>query len=178
MTALLTNTPLIETENLILRAPQPGDWPQWDDFARSDRARYIGGPYTQGKSWRAFGHAVGMWVLRGFGSFIVTERGSNTAIGMTGPWFPADWPEKELGWTMWRDDLEGKGLMFEAASAARDFAFGQLGWDTAVSYIEAGNIRSVALAQRLSAVLDPDAPLMETDKEVLVYRHPRPEGLS
>lgn len=173
MTAHLANTPMLETENLILRAPKPADWPQWDGFAQSDRARYIGGPYTQGKSWRAFGHAVGMWALRGYGSFIITRKGDDTGLGMTGPWHPADWPERELGWTMWSDALEGKGVMYEAASAARRHAFETLKWDTAVSYIDADNIRSIRLAERLGATLDAAAQVPEgfTDVEVRVYRH-------
>ena len=174
MTALLTNTPVIETENLVLRAPQPGDWPHWDRFAQSQRAQYIGGPYDLKGSWRGLCHAVGMWVMRGYGSFIITERGDNTALGMTGPWFPADWPEKELGWTMWSDAHEGKGVMFEAAQAARDYAYATLGWRSPVSYISAGNARSIALAKRLGAVLDEDAPHPFSDHPVVVYRHPGP----
>jgi len=170
----LTGTPVIETQRLILRGPQPGDWEPWRAFAMSERAQYIGGPYTLGGAWRAAGHAAGHWVMRGFGSFIVTIKGDDTAIGMTGPWYPADWPEKEIGWTMWRDDLEGKGLMFEAACAARDYAFETLRWDTAVSYIDAPNTRSINLAERMGAWHDTKAKTMDTDKEVLVYRHPRP----
>jgi RimJ/RimL family protein N-acetyltransferase len=170
----LTGTPTLETERMILRAPKGKDWEQWHPFAQSQRAQYIGGPYDLGSSWRACGHAVGMWLMRGYGSFIMTLKGDDTAIGMTGPWHPANWPEPELGWTMWRDDLEGTGLMFEAAAAARDYAFDVLGWQTAVSYIDAPNARSIALAKRLGAVHDPDAAVFESDKEVLVYRHPNP----
>lgn len=170
----LAGAPTIETERLVLRAPIAADWEAWRPFAMSDRAQYIGGPYDLGGAWRAFGHAIGHWVLRGYGSFAVTRRGDDTAIGMTGPWFPANWPEQELGWTIWREDLEGTGLMFEAAAAARDYAFSTLGWQTAVSYIDAPNARSIALAERLGAAHDPDAQAPAYDHEVLVYRHPAP----
>ena len=162
---------MLETERLVLRAPTAMDWDMWRPFAMSERARYIGGPYTLGTAWRAFGHVIGHWVLRGYGSFAVTLKGDDTAIAMTGPWFPANWPEKEIGWTMWRADLEGTGLMFEAASAARTFAFDTLGWETAVSYIDAPNARSIRLAERLGAVRDPSAALPDGDKETVVYRH-------
>ncbi|MEL7116898.1 MAG: GNAT family N-acetyltransferase [Pseudomonadota bacterium] len=169
MTVSLTHMPVIETERLILRGPKPADWAPWRDFAMSGRARFIGGPYALGGAWRAFCHVSGMWAMRGIGSFVVTYKGHDNALGMTGPWVPADWPEPELGWTMWRDDLEGTGLMFEAAVGARDYAFETLGWTTAVSYIHAENKRSIRLAERLGAHRDDAAE--RPHPEDLVYRH-------
>jgi len=175
VTVTLTDTPVLETERLILRAPQAGDWPAWRDFALTERAQFVGGPYALGTAWRAFGHVVGMWVLRGFGSFVFTEKVSGTPIGLTGPWYPEDWPEPELGWTVWSPEVEGKGLAHEAASAARDYAYRSLGWDTAVSYIHRDNARSIALAKRLGATLDDSAPAPHEDD--LVFRHPAPGAL-
>lgn len=166
------DTPMLETERLMLRSPRAQDWEAWHPFAMSERAQYIGGPHTLGTAWRGFCHIAGMWLVRGYGGFIVTLKGDEQAIGMVGPWFPADWPEKELGWTLWRADLEGTGLMFEAASAARDFAFDVLDWDTAVSYIHRDNTRSVRLAERLGAVRDDAAE--RPHEEDLVYRHGAP----
>lgn len=180
MIARLADTPVLETERLTLRAPQMSDWDRWWGFTQDDRARFVrgDGPPQLGKAWRAFAHVVGMWALRGYGSFVFCLRGSDDALGMTDPWHPMDWPERELGWTVWRPEAEGKGLAFEAAARARDFAFRDLGWETAVSYIDPGNARSIALAGRLGAVRDPQAeppePLAGTP--ALVFRHPRPEA--
>ncbi|MGI9393987.1 MAG: GNAT family N-acetyltransferase, partial [Boseongicola sp.] len=93
-------------------------------------------------------------------------------------WYPEDWPEPEIGWTVWAAEAEGEGFAFEAAKAARDFAFRELGWTTAVSYIDDGNDRSVALAERLGAWRDDAAETPDNDEPpVLVYRHPVPEVL-
>jgi RimJ/RimL family protein N-acetyltransferase len=175
----LADTPILTTERLTLRAPRMDDYPAWEAFFASDRARFIGGPGTTRTAWRAFAHVVGMWALKGLGSFVITRTDQDKPLGMTGPWAPQDWPENELGWTIWTTEAEGQGLAFEAASAARDFAFRDLGWTTAVSYIDHGNDRSVALAERLGASLDPDAPVPTKDDgpKVMVYRHPAPEGL-
>lgn len=167
-------TPRLTTARLTLRAPQAGDWPHWRAFAGSDRARFVGGPIDEAKSWRAFGHVIGMWVLRGYGTFVFHETGSDQALGMCGPWRPVDWPEAELGWTVWSAQAEGKGFAFEAVQAARDHAFGPLGWTTAVSYIDPQNARSIALAERLGAVVDPTATPPVFDNPTLVYRHPTP----
>jgi RimJ/RimL family protein N-acetyltransferase len=166
----------LHTDRLTLRAPQASDWPAFRDFLRSDRAHFIRpDDIDDGKIWRAFGHVIGMWVLRGYGSFVYTLTGSDKPLGLTGPWFPEGWPEREIGWTVWDAASEGKGIVREAAHAARAYAYGTLGWDTAVSYIDPANSRSIALAVRLGAVLDPNAASPGTDP-CLVYRHPAPEA--
>lgn len=170
--------PTLITDRLILRTPRIDDFDAWHAFAISKRARYIGGPFDGlGTTWRAFAHVAGMWALRGYGSFVFSEKGADIPLGMAGPWYPADWPEQELGWTVWSPEAEGKGYAYEAATAARDYAYKTLGWATAVSYIAPANARSIALAERLGATLDPDAPQPHPDDPCLVYRHPAPGAL-
>lgn len=168
------DTPVLQTERLTLRAPQLGDWEPLAEFLTSDRAQYVGGPLARDRAWRGFGHLVGHWVLRGYGMFFVTLTGTRTAIGMAGPWFPEGWPEQEIGWTMFTPESEGKGYAHEATVAARAYAFGDLGWKTAVSYINPGNLRSITLARRLGARLDPEAATVPGEPMV-VYRHAKPE---
>lgn len=177
MTPVLANTPVLETERLKLRAPHRDDWPTWRAFMASERSQFVrprNEETTDGKAWRAFGHAIGHWVMRGYGSLVFTLKDNNTALGMTGPWHPEGWPERELGWTTWLSDAEGQGYAYEAACAARLYAFETLGWDTAVSYIDPENTRSIALAERLGATRDPNAK-NPFDEPCLVYRHPTPE---
>jgi len=170
------DTPVLQTERLLLRAPQLRDWEPLAEFLTSDRAQFVGGPLAREKAWRGFGHLVGHWVLRGYGMFFVTPKGSDIAVGMVGPWFPEGWPEQEIGWSMFHPEAEGKGYAFEAAAATRTHVFADLGWKTAVSYIAPGNVRSVALALRLGARLDPDAAKVEGE-DMVVYRHPVSAGL-
>lgn len=177
----LSPTPVLETERLVLRAPAARDWEHWRDFFMSERSRWIrsGAPEPEeALAWRAWAGVIGHWVMRGWGSFVITTHDSDRGLGMTGPWAPINWPEYEIGWTMWSAENEGKGLMAEAAAAARDHAFRTLGWKTAVSYIAPANTRSRALAERLGAVIDPNAAPFPGDAEALVYRHPCPEDLA
>ena len=178
MTPHLADIPVLETERLTLRGPRMDDYPVWEAFFASDRSSFVGGPVGKRDAWRAFGHLAGMWALKGCGSFVITEKGSDAAIGSCGPWVPEDWPEAELGWTLWTEDAAGKGYAFEAVTAARVYAYGTLGWTTAVSYIDVGNDRSETLAKRLGACLDTDAPTPDKDPTLLVYRHPAPEALA
>lgn len=179
MTVALTQTPVLETGRLRLRAPGAADWPVWLAFTKSERSRFVrAGELDDGQAWRALGHVIGHWVLRGWGNFVFTLKNDDDALGMTGPWCPAGWPERELGWSVWSAESEGRGYAFEAVQAARAHAFAELGWDTAVSYIDPANLRSIALAERLGAVRDQDAmlPAGYGPDEIRVYRHPRPEA--
>lgn len=178
MTPHLTGAPVIETERLLLRAPVAGDWPAWRDFALSDRSQFVrAADIDEGKAWRAFGHIVGHWVLRGFGQFIITRHGSDAPLGSIGPWYPIDWPEPEIGWTLWDGAAEGTGIAFEAVTAARAHAFRDLGWTRAVSYIANDNIRSQRLAQRLGCRIEPGAPL-PGQTPAGVWVHPAPGAIA
>ncbi|NNF23888.1 MAG: GNAT family N-acetyltransferase [Rhodobacteraceae bacterium] len=165
--------PTLETERLILRAQRVEDFEPFAAFLGSERARHTGGPVTNRlQAWRGFAHVAGQWLLRGYSSFVMEAKATGEPIGLVGPWMPETWPEPEIGWSLWSAEAEGKGLAFEGARASLDYAFGALGWTTAVSYIERGNAGSIALAKRLGAVRD-DAAAFPPDNEEppLVYRH-------
>ena len=70
------------------------------------------------------------------------------------------------------DGFEGKGHAFEAASLARDFAFGTLGLSMSASAILTRTMRSIRLAERLGAVRDETAAT-PNGEPCLVYRHTR-----
>ena len=144
---------MIDTARLTLRRPEESDWPAYRAYRLSARST---SPMPEGAAWTHFAAFFGHWTLRGFGRFIATLQGR--AIGHFGPFFPEGHPERELTWTLWDPALEGQGYAHEAALATRDHAFGPLGWTTAVSYIDPGNLRSQTLAARLGAVRDPVAP--------------------
>ncbi len=161
----------LETERLVLRRLAAGDADGYVAFCRSRRARFAGGVRSAAAAWRDFAAELGHWALRGYGMFAVTERGGDdTCLGIVGPWYPEGWPEREVGWLMWAG-AEGKGYAAEAARACLAHAFGPLGWDSAVSYIDENNARSIALAEKLGATLDAGAATPSAD--TLVYRHPR-----
>jgi RimJ/RimL family protein N-acetyltransferase len=166
----------LSTDRLILRRPHAGDWEPFREFEMSDRSKYIGGPLDLAKTWRVFASELGHWDIRGYGMWTVTIKGSDDGIGMIGPWHPIDWPETEIGWMIWSDKYQGTGIAFEAATAAVTHAWDVLKWKTTVSYIDPQNRRSIALAKKLGAVLDPDAQQPNPDWTCLVYRHPKPQG--
>ncbi|MEM8871251.1 MAG: GNAT family N-acetyltransferase [Pseudomonadota bacterium] len=174
MTVTLSQTPVLETERLMLRAIDPQDLEPAIAFLSSDRAGYVGGGANkdQGHCWRIVASLIGHWVLRGTGPFTLMEKSSGKPLGSVGPFYPQGRPERELSWTIWSPEAEGSGFAFEAVMAIREHVYHDLGWETAVSYIDPSNTRSIALARRLGGVLDPDAP--REDANDLVFRHPKP----
>lgn len=167
----MTRAATLATDRLVLRRPEPRDVEGYIAFGQSLRARWSVGVRGRAESWRDFAAVLGHWQMRGWGLFAVTLPGDDACRGLVGPWFPDGRPEPEIAWLLWAAD-EGRGYATEAARAARAHAYGALGWPTAVSYIEEGNTRSIAVAERLGATLDAAAPTLRDT--VRVYRHPAP----
>ncbi|MEL6125883.1 MAG: GNAT family N-acetyltransferase [Pseudomonadota bacterium] len=173
----LTGIPTLETERLVLRPPASRDVDACITFYASERARFVGGPSAEHDAWVIMSRILGHWAMRGFGLWALTLKGDDRIRGVFGHWKPGTRPENEIGWSLWDPTLEGKGYAHDAALACRTHAYDVLGWKTAVSYIAYENDRSVALAKRLGAWEDPDAPRIE-GKEHYVFRHPGPEALA
>lgn len=161
----------LTTERLILRRPEARDAAAVTDFFMSERSAMTGGHLPRGEAWRKTALNFGHWDIRGYGLWAVTAKGCDTILGLVGPNYPEGWPETEIGWIM-LDGSEGKGYAFEAAQAAILDARQRLGWTTIVHYIRAENARSIALAERLGATVDPDAALPRCDIPAFVYRQP------
>lgn len=160
--------PILETERLILRQMTRADFGAYFGVLRSERSNYMGGPYDNKVAWHYFASDLGSWLLDGFGYWAAAIKGSELPIVFTGITHPPNFPERELGWFATAEG-EGKGYAYEAARAALNWAFGPRKLTTLVSYIDRDNARSIALAKRLGAHLDPDAKA--PDPTDLVFRH-------
>jgi RimJ/RimL family protein N-acetyltransferase len=174
----LAGAPVLEIGRLVLRAPEARDREPCASLAATERVRFIGGRWHRAGAWRMFCQVIGTWVARGCGSFVPTRRCEGRAIGLVAPRHPIDWPEPEIGWTIWDPAAEEAGHAREAARAARGHAREILGWETAVSHIDPENVRSVRLAERLGAVRGDAAAHPFGDDPCLVYRHPAPAAPS
>jgi RimJ/RimL family protein N-acetyltransferase len=141
----------IETERLILRMPERGDFDQYAKLqADPDAARHIGGVLTRAAAWRKFLQMPGAWWLQGYAMFTVTEKASGEWLGQAGPWQPEGWPGTEVGWALKRAAW-GKGYAREAAIATIDWAFHDLNWTEVIHSIDAENFPSRKLAERLGS---------------------------
>ena len=133
----------------------------------------MGGPRSEAEAWRSLAAMAGHWALRGYGFFSICLRGETEACGLTGAHRPGHYPEVEIGWSLWSEQVEGKSIAHEATLAARDWARGRLPGTSFVSYIDPDNARSIALATRLGAQHDTNATHPFGDEPCHVYRHPQ-----
>ena len=166
----MTSIPTLTTARLVLRPPVAADFDAYAPMMASERARFMGGPFDRKTAWGMFCHDVAGWSLFGIGSLKIVDQASGTLLGQVGINHGPLFPEPELGWMLY-DGQEGKGYATEAAGALRDWAFATTQLASLVSYVDAGNIASQKVAERLGGMLDPAAE--RHDPQDLVYRHLR-----
>jgi len=143
---------VIETPRLLLRPLQRQDFEAWAAMmADEETTWFLGGVQDRSIAWRSFMCVAGAWHLEGFAMFSVVEKSTGRWIGRVGPWRPEGWPGTEVGWTICRDRW-GRGYATEAATAAIDWAFAELGWTDVIHAIPPDNVMSQGVARRLGSV--------------------------
>ncbi|WP_424969859.1 GNAT family N-acetyltransferase [Dinoroseobacter sp. S76] len=166
--------PVLETQRLSLRGPDPQDYPNFKATFASYRSRFMGGPLNPYETWMLYAAEIGHWEIRGFGMWMIHDKLTDETYGMAGGWQPAKWPEREIAWIIWPEKA-GKGFALEATHACRRYFYNESGWDGAVSYLDPMDLNSIRLAERLGAVKDKAAATVAGDD--VVYRHPSPDTL-
>ncbi len=156
---MTVSIPVFEEGRLRYRAPRMPDFEAWAEFRASDRSKCVGGPYSRGNAFDSFCEITGHWDLRGYGRWLIADRDTDEPLGVVGLFYPEDWPEPEIAWSLFAA-AEGKGIATEAAMFSRAYAYDVLGWSTAISCSMTGNTRSEALARRMGATFERE------------YRHP------
>ena len=167
-------TPIVlETERLILRMWREDDFEQYAKIcADPEVMRFLGGkPFSLTESWRHMASMIGHWHLRGYGQWVVEEKGSGKLLGRLGFLNPAGWPGFEIGWTLGREHW-GKGFATEGARRALDYAFTELDKTHVISCIHPENSPSIRVAERLGEKLEGESEILGI--KVLVYGVDRP----
>jgi RimJ/RimL family protein N-acetyltransferase len=161
--------PTLATERLSLRAVREEDVePLYQLMQDPDVVRYIGDRRIPSRQdcWRSIAGWIGHWALRGYGLWAVEERDSGDFIGRVGFINPAEWPGPEVGYALGRR-WWGRGYATEAARAAMDWGFEQIGFEELISLIDPDNAASIRVAERLGETLRGDTELW--GHRVLVY---------
>jgi RimJ/RimL family protein N-acetyltransferase len=167
--------PTLETERLTLRPFRENDLTAfWELSQDPDVVRHVGDRHvpTLQETWRAIAGWIGHWALRGYGQWAIEDRASGRIIGRTGIINPAEWPGPEVGYLLGRA-WWGRGFATEAAGAAMDWGFEQVGFSDLISLIDPDNLASIAVATRLGESLRGEVDLL--GHRVLVYGISRAE---
>ncbi|MEM6388062.1 MAG: GNAT family N-acetyltransferase [Pseudomonadota bacterium] len=166
--------PELETARLRLRLPRLDDLPAHAEFRTSPRSKGVGGPFDHASSFGHLAGIIGQWQLRGYGRWMVADKATDEPYGIVGVYHPDDWPEPEIGWSVY-GAAEGRGIAHEAALATREFVYSVLGWTRIVSLIMEDNTRSIHLAERMGCTKT--TPFVHPDLGTLnIWVHPGPEG--
>lgn len=152
----MTGVPELVTERLRMRGWRDEDF---EPFARMlgvpEVARGLGAEagMTPGEAWRHMALMAGHWDLKGYGNWVLEERETGEVVGRAGLYYPPDWPEIEVGWTV-APERWGKGYAPEAGRAAAAWGAEQLGLRHIVSLIDPSNERSIRVAEKLGEKLE------------------------
>lgn len=152
-----------------------------DDIARfvadPETMRYIGtgGARTRDQARSSLEWMIETFQRQGFGHFGVERKEDAALVGRAGlnVWDPSDWSitrldeaagpvEIEIAYLFGRD-YWGQGLATEAATAVRDWALGELGFERLIALIYPDNVRSIGVARNLG---------MEPESEAELGGHP------
>ncbi|MFN3577654.1 MAG: GNAT family N-acetyltransferase [Tabrizicola sp.] len=142
--------PVILTERLRLRALRLADFDAFAELHASPHAALMWALTSRDAAWDRFLALTGEWALRGAGTWALADRRSDAFVGHVGFLQPHDADEPELGWALVAGAV-GRGLAREGARAALDWGR-QHGMAAPVSHVDARNVRSLRLAERLGAV--------------------------
>lgn len=145
--------PLLETERLILRAPDAGDLEASTAmWSNPQVVRHIGGrPFGREEVWSRILRARGLWAMLGYGYWAVYERGSGRFVGDIGfadfhrDFEPSIEGVPEMGWVLdpW---CHGRGYASEAGQAAIGWIEASLPTADQACIIEPANALSLRLA--------------------------------
>jgi RimJ/RimL family protein N-acetyltransferase len=118
------------------------------DMADPVTRAHLSGPLDRRMAWRIFSAATGSWMLNGAGWWAVELRATGEFLGTVGVFFRDTDTELEIGWSMVRR-FWGQGFASEAAGAALHFAFETRQAPRVVAHIDAPNLASIRVSQRL-----------------------------
>jgi RimJ/RimL family protein N-acetyltransferase len=150
--------PEVTTERLLLRGWRASDREPFAAMnADPDVMRHFPGVLDRAESDALLDRIAEHWQREGVGLWAVERIEDERLLGFTGlsrPVFDAHFtPAIEVGWRLAREAW-GQGYATEAARAALEHGFRELGLEEIVSFTVPANIRSIAVMERLGMTRD------------------------
>jgi RimJ/RimL family protein N-acetyltransferase len=156
------SVPRIRTARLLLRELRVADFEAFaESYADPITQEHLGGPIDRRNAWRIFGLSVGSWILFGAGWWGLELVETGEVVGVVGAFYREKQADIELAWTIYRRFWKN-GYASEAARAALAFAFDERKAPRAIAYIDAGNVASERVSERVGMRYEAEAELFGT----------------
>jgi RimJ/RimL family protein N-acetyltransferase len=141
-------TVLSETARLLLRPIEPSDLDGLTALhADPEVTRFIR-PLDRAAARARIQLAEREWEERGYGLVAVLDRKDGKFLGRAGLKYWPEFDETELGWAL-RRDAWGHGYATEASRACLEWGLSEFDMPYLTAMIDADNVRSVRVAERL-----------------------------
>ncbi|RYV01379.1 N-acetyltransferase [Shewanella sp. OPT22] len=162
---------ILETDRLVLRRFNESDLEDIHRYFSDTVATQftVRKSYSRLETWKALCVMIAHWQIKNYGPYAMVEKASKKVIGISGYWFPYDWPEAEIKWALVRNHW-GKGYATEATKLVQYVALEYMPEMKLISFIHPKNEASIKLAMRLGCVLERKLPFR--DDVWHVYKHP------
>jgi RimJ/RimL family protein N-acetyltransferase len=161
----------LETRRLLLRPISPEDLDDFVDLhAEPEVTRFIR-PFDRAEAEERLRRDEGEWSERSHGLLAIVEKEGGRFLGRAGLKHWPQFDETELGWVL-RRDAWGHGYATEAAQACVEWGFSDFDVPYLTAMINARNLRSIRVAERLG--LTPVRKDTLLDDPVVVYALRRP----
>lgn len=153
-------TAFAETPRLVLRSWTDDDVEAWARMNADPRVmEFFPSTHERERSIADAGRMRVELERDGYGWFVVEVSGGMPFAGVIclqpTPFEAHFTPANEVGWRF-AVDAWGRGYATEAAAAALDYGFTQLGWNEIVAFTAAINMRSRHVMERLRMTHDPN----------------------
>lgn len=146
--ALTISVPRLFTDRLMLREYRADDFELFaDHLSNAESSAHLGSADRQ-TAWRIFNSHAGLWLLNRAGWWSIEDRQTGRLVGSVGAFFRLDSTVMEMGWNTYRA-FWGKGIANEAAAAVLAYAFEIRREPKVRALIDAGNVSSRRVAERL-----------------------------
>jgi RimJ/RimL family protein N-acetyltransferase len=165
-------TTVLETQRLVLRrlVPQDAEFmlalltdPAWIRFIGDRGVRSVEGA----RDYLANG-PIAMYVLQGFGLYLVELKDGAQPLGICGLIKRAGLDDPDLGFAF-MPQFRGQGYAVESAQAVLDYARKVLGMQRVVAITSPDNDDSIKLLQRIGFRFERMVRLADGDEEVRLF---------
>ena len=153
--------PRLSTTRMLLREFRMADFDTYADSVADAEASRFTGVLDRKHAFRVFAAQTGTWLLSGAGWWAMELRDTGELAGRVGTFYRDGFADLEIGWFTHRG-FWGRGLALEAARAVVRHAFDVRGAPRLIAFIDADNVASLRVADRLGMRYERDAEIWDT----------------